>query len=302
MEYKDYYKILGVERKASADEIKKAYRKLALQYHPDRNPGDKQAEEKFKEINEANQVLSDEEKRAHYDRLGSAYSNWERGGRPGGFDWSQWATRQPGGRVEFEGDLNDLFGGMGGFSDFFSQIFGGFGPAGAGRGRQSPALQAELTISLQEAFEGSTRQIELDGRKLEVKIPAGARTGTKLRMAGAAPKTPDGRSGDIFLTLKIADDPRFERDDDNLRTKVEIDLYTALLGGEVKVSTLSGDVVLTIPAGTQPGQTFRLKGRGMPNLKDPKKKGDLLAEAKIRIPKKLSAEERKTIEKLAGRT
>ena len=171
MDYKDYYQILGVERSASADDIRKAYRKLAMQYHPDRNPGNKQSEDKFKEINEAYQVLSDKEKRARFDQLGSAYSNWQqRGGSPGDFDWSQWASGQgqPGGNVHVQyGDLNDLFGEGGGFSDFFQSIFGGLGGmSGMGssgtRTCAMPNYQQQVEISLQEAYSGARRSLQMD--------------------------------------------------------------------------------------------------------------------------------------------
>lgn len=296
MEYKDYYKTLGVERNASPDEIKKAYRKLALQFHPDRNPNNKAAEDKFKEANEAYQVLSDPEKRGHYDELGSAYSQWQNRGGQGGFDWGQWASNgAPGGvRVEYSGDMDDLFGQMGGFSDFFQQIFGG-GTAQGTRRRavRQPAYEQPVTISLEEAFKGGERLMQLDGRRIEVKIPAGAQTGTRVRMAGIGPQ-----ESDVYLAINVADDPRFERDGDDLRTEVETDLYTAVLGGEVQVPTLEGKLVLKIPAGTQPGQSFRLKGKGMPGLKS-KERGDLFAKIKVRIPKELSAEERKLFERLA---
>ena len=185
MEYKDYYKILGVDRKASADEIKSSYRKLALEHHPDRNPNDKSAEERFKEINEAYQVLSDPEKRSHYDQLGSAYTNWQQRGATGGFNWDNWTTGAPGGvRVEYSGDfgdLEDLLGGMGGFSDFFRSIFGGMGGfteapdidmRGFGRGsrqvrsRHPQVYEQEVPISLHEAYHGGTRRVELSGKRL----------------------------------------------------------------------------------------------------------------------------------------
>jgi curved DNA-binding protein len=317
MEYRDYYQILGVDRKASKEEIKQVYRKLALQYHPDRNPGDTAAEEKFKEINEAYQVLGDDEKRAHYDRLGSAYQSWQRtGGAQGGFDWGDWFTGSPGGggvRVDM-GDLNDILGGglegIGGFSEFFSRIFGGLGgfPQGqttAGPGRrprqQVPAspYQQQVTISLHESYQGATRMLEANGRRLEVKIPVGARTGTKVRVAGIGPRQPNGQKGDLFLVIKVADDPRFEREGDDLNTEVKIDLFTALLGGEVKVSTLAGEVMLTIPPGTQPGQTFRLGGRGMPKLKRPTEKGDLFVSVKVEIPRQLTEQQQELVRELA---
>jgi len=293
MDYKDYYKTLGLARNASADEVRSAYRKLALQYHPDHNPGDKKAEEKFKEVNEAYQVLSDPQKRARYDQLGSAYSDYrQRGGTPGGFNWDEWRGAG-GGQV----DLNDLFGGMGGaggFSDFFSAIFGGAG-MGGGLNRPSAAPQRQETpasISLREAYEGASRVLEVGGRRLQVKIPAGAKTGTKVRVAGAAP---DG--GDVYLKINVQPDPDFEREGDSLTTQAVVDVFTALLGGEAEVNTLGGRVKLTIPPGTQPGQKFRLAGRGMPSLKNPSQKGDLLVQVKVTLPRSLTEEQKQLLEK-----
>lgn len=307
MEYKDYYKILDVERSASEDEIKRVYRKLALQYHPDRNPGDKQAEERFKEINEAYQVLSDPAKRARYDQLGESYTRWQQRGAPrGGFNWEDWATSSPGGNVRVEvGDLDDLFGG--GFSEFFQRIFGGapdMGPAPTGRGGPSPrsqraSLEQPVTISLQEAFAGSTRRIDVNGRRLEVKTPPGARTGTKVRVANAAPPGPDGQRGDLYLVIEVAEDPRFERRGNDLYTDVTVDLYTAILGGEASVPTMAGNVILTIPPGTQPGQTFRLSGRGMPNIRNPQSHGDLYARVKVKLPRDLTQKQKELFQELA---
>jgi curved DNA-binding protein len=300
MEYKDYYKVLGLERSASADEVRKAYRKLAMQYHPDRNPGDKASEEKFKEINEAYQVLSDSQKRARYDQLGSAYSNWEQrsGGQQGDFDWSQWFSGQPAGsggtRVEF-GDLNDLFGGQEAFSDFFRSIFGGGGATQtATRGRPRQSYQQPVTISLDEVYRGSTRTLQSNDRRLEVRIPPGVKTGSKVRVAGGGPA-----GSDLYLIVDVAPDPRFEREGDDLRTSAGIDIFTAVLGGEAQVDTLEGKVTLKIPAGTQPDQVFRLSGRGLPPLKSPQKKGDLFVRVKVTIPKKLSAKQRALLEEAA---
>ncbi len=311
MEYKDYYQILGVDRKTSDEEIKRAYRKLALKYHPDRNPNDSKAEDKFKEINEAYQVLGDSEKRKRYDQLGESYTRWQqRGGAPGGFDWDSWTSSSPGGgnvRVEV-GNFDDMFGGgLGDFSEFFQRIFGGMAGIDATprRGptverRAAPTYQSELTISLQEAYHGTTRRIEADGRRLEVKIPAGARSGTKVRVADAV-TSPSGQKSDLYLLIRVADDPRFERKKgDDLSTEVKVDLYKAVLGGEVPVETLSGNVMLTIPAGTQSGQTFRLSGRGMPQLKNPQQHGDLFVKIKVQIPRDLSDQQRELFEKLAG--
>jgi curved DNA-binding protein len=308
MEYKDYYKTLGVGRSADASEIKKAYRQLAMKYHPDKNPGDKTAEEKFKEINEAYQVLSDQEKRSRYDQLGSAYSNWQRQGRsPGGFNWEDWYSGGAGGATRVDvGDLGDLFGG--GFSEFFSRIFGGMGGYQAdpsfsqSRRPRAQAYQQPVSISLQEAYSGTTRRLGIDGRQIEIKIPAGARTGTKVRVPGIGPSAPNGVPGDVYLVLEVADDPRFARKGNNLHVEVEVDLFAALLGGEVKVPTLTKDVVLTIPPGTQPGQTFRLKGRGMPKLGKPGDRGDLLVKAKVKIPRSLTDRQRELIQELASPT
>lgn len=300
MEYKDYYKVLGVERKASAEEIKKKYRKLALELHPDKNPGDKQAEDRFKEVNEAYEVLGDPEKRAKYDQLGSSYRAWERTGRqPGGFDWSQWTSGFPGGGVRVEvGDLGDM---MGGFSDFFNAIFGGMGPVGpstpstrGGRGRD---IEHPITISLQEAYTGTSRTIQMNGKRIEVKIPPGARNGTKVRISGKG-ESGIRQAGDLYLVVQVQGDEQFERRGDELHTKVTVDLYTAILGGEVRVPTPSGDVMLTIPPGSQPGQTFRMKGRGMPILKSSSRKGDLFAQLKIEIPERLNKRERELYEEL----
>jgi curved DNA-binding protein len=312
MDYKDYYKILGVERNATEAEVKSAFRKLALKYHPDRNPGNKQSEEKFKEINEAYEVLSDPEKRARYEQLGDSYNNWQQRGGPGNFNWNDW-TSAPGGGTSWEvGDLNDLFG-KGSFSDFFQAIFGG-APVGSAQGtrqrtrevpgqstRQARALsyQQDVQISLEEAYRGAERQVNVDGRRLTMKIPAGARSGTKVRMAGAGPTGPDGKPTDLYLVIEVTPDARFERKGDDLTTEITTDLYTAVLGGETRVPTLEGNVLLTIPAGTQPGQSFRLSGRGMPHLRDPKSRGNLYARIKVQIPRNLSPEQRKLFEELA---
>ena len=299
MEYKDYYKTLGVERKASADEIRKAYRKLALKYHPDRNPGDKTAEERFKDLNEAYQVLSDDQKRARYDQLGSAYSNWQqRGGSPGDFNWGDWFNRGGSGsggtRVSVE-DLNEMFGGGGDvFSDFFRSIFGGTGGASSrtsGRARPATGYQHPVTISLDEAFHGTTRQIQTETRRMEVKIPSGVKTGSKIRVANAGPQDTD-----LYLIIEVADDPRFERDGNDLKTTATVDAFTAILGGEAEVETMAGKVKLSIPAGTQPEQVFRLAGRGMPHVKNRNEKGDLYLRLKVQIPRYLSSKQRELLE------
>lgn len=311
MEYKDYYKIMGVPRDADAQAIKKAYRKLALKYHPDKNPNNKEAEARFKEINEAYEVLSDPQKRAKYDQLGQSYQQWQRtGGQPGGFDWSQWMGGAPGGvRVEY-GSADDLF------SEFFRTIFGGspFGAAGQsgsidiedmlrGASRQrsprsrSRDLTTEVDITLEEAFHGTTRLISKEGRRLQVRIPAGARTGTRVRIAGEGLS---GTGGDLYLNVVVKSDPRFERKDDDLVEDVTIDLYTAVLGGEIQIPTMTGQVTLKINAGTQPGQMIRVRGRGMPKLRQPEDSGDLYVRINVDIPKELSAKERALFKELSN--
>ena len=302
MDYKDYYKILGVSKSATEKEIKSAYRKLAQKYHPDRNPGNPKAEDKFKEINEAHEVLGDPQKRAKYDQLGSSYAQWERAGRPGGgFDFGQWTSGRSGGtRVEYR-DLNDLFGG-GGFSDFFTSLFGGgFGePATRTSTRRvrGEDMEQPVEVSLEEAYHGTERTLTKGERRLTVKIPPGARTGTKVRVAGEG--SLGQISGDLFLVVNVRPHARFRREGDDLHVDMPIELYTALLGGEVRVPTLIGDVVLTIPPETQSGRTFRLAGKGMPKLRQPNEHGDLYAHAVIRIPTQLTDEERKLITQLAA--
>jgi curved DNA-binding protein len=300
MEYKDYYQVLGVDRKASADEIKRQYRKLALKYHPDKNPDNPEAETRFKEINEAYEVLGDAEKRSKYDQLGSTYQDWERmGGQPGGFDWSQWGGGTSGGvRVEV-GDLGEMFGG--GFSDFFNAIFGGTGAqessarsTASSRGRD---IEQPIQITMQEAYAGTTRSFRRDGKTLEVTIPPGAKTGTKIRVSGKG-ESGQRQSGDLFLVVDIQPDARFKREGDDLHTEVEVDLYTAVLGGEVTIPTPGGDVVLTIPAGSQPDQSFRLKRRGMPKLRG-KGQGDLYAHLDVKLPQDLTKKERELFETLS---
>jgi len=314
MEYKDYYKILEVDRNASEKEIKKAYRRLARKYHPDVNPGDKEAEERFKEINEAHEVLTDPEKRRKYDQLGASWQQWQRTGRdPGGFDWSQWAAGAPGGgRVHVEyGDVGDLFSGMfggGSFSDFFEAIFGGVGRQGPqtwtgtrqAQPRRGQDYEQSVEITLEEAFSGTRRVLEKDGRRLEVKIPTGVKTGSKVRIAGeGAPGFGEGAAGDLYLKVTVQPHKVFERKGDDLYCEVPVDLYTAILGGETSVPTLAGDVSLKIPPETQGGRTFRLKGQGMPLLRDSNKRGDLYAKVQVVLPKGLSAKEKELFRELA---
>lgn len=292
MDYKDYYKILGVERKASEEEIRKAYRDLAKQHHPDRNPDNKQAEERFKEINEAYQVLSDPQKRSVYDRVGSDYSNWQRRGAPGDFNWDDYGGGGfPGGaRVNYE-DLEEMFGGAGGggFSDFFRTIFG-MREEQAARAR-SQGYQQALDITMEEAYKGTTRVLQNNGKQKQVRIPAGVRTGSKVRVAGGGPN-----GTDLYLIIDVKEDSRFERRGNDLHTTATVNVFTAILGGEAEVETLDGRIKLNVPAGTQPEQVFRLAGRGMPNVKNPDQKGDLYVRLKVQIPKYLSAKQRELLD------
>lgn len=312
MEYKDYYKILGVEKNADEKTIKAAYRKLARQHHPDVNPNDTKAEERFKEINEAYEVLGTPDKRQKYDQLGSDWQRWQQtGGQPTDFNWGQYTTGPGGQRVHVQyanpEDLEDLFGGGSPFSDFFTSIFGGMGGAGGRpsgfeyqpRPLRGQDIEHAVEISLAEAYHGTTRLLTKDGRRLEVKIPAGAKTGTKVRMRGEGGSgQAGGAAGDIYLKVKVAPDPRFERHGDDLHTGVPVELYTALLGGEVTVPTLSGEVKLKIPGGSQNGQSFRLRGKGMPKLGRKGEAGDLYAKIEVKLPTKLTSEQRELVEKL----
>jgi curved DNA-binding protein len=314
MEYKDYYKILGVSKDANEKDIKKAFRRLARQHHPDVNPDDPQAEERFKELNEAYEVLSDPEKRRKYDQLGSDWQRFQRsGGQPGDFDWGRWSAGGPGDRVHVRygtpEDLDDLFGGGSPFSDFFSQIFGGMGtgraaPGGGGfqyemRPQRGQDYEQSVEISLEEAYHGTTRMLQKDGQRLEVRIPKGAKTGTRVRMTGEGGSgAAGGPAGDLYLRVRVLPDPRFERREEDLHTTVTADLYTMVLGGEVQVPTMNGNVVLTIPPGTQNGRTFRLRGKGMPRLRSAEQHGDLYAKVEVRLPTQLTPEQRSLFEQL----
>lgn len=370
VQFKDYYETLGIPRAADEKAIRSAYRKMARQHHPDLNPGDKDAEERFKEINEAHEVLTDPDKRKLYDRFGE---DWQRY-RDAGFTGDEQFTRPgPGARAgqagptfdpgEFNRWYSSQDGGAGGYtfyttdegddshSDFFETLFGGrgspfdrFGGFGGGfastrtRGRAQPATRPQrgedaevpVEISFDEAFRGTTRQIQLqvsepcptcggtgevrgqecptcDGtglvrrtKTLEVSIPAGIATGKRVRMAGqGGPGLNGGPAGDVNLIITVRPDRRFEREGDNLITDVDVPVSTAVLGGEVAVRTPSGTVALTVPAETQSGRRFRLRGQGMPALRGRKgERGDLIARARIVTPTNLSDRERELFEEL----
>lgn len=307
MEVKDYYKTLGVSKKATLDEIKKAYRKLARTYHPDVNPGDKASEEKFKDINEAYEVLSDEEKRKKYDRFGSQWRQYEQaGGRAEDFDWAQWAGRGAGGSRTYSRSVSpeefeQIFGRQeaGGFSDFFETLFGGgtgFGRTGFDsrsyqpRPRRGRDSEYEVQVTLFEAFQGATRSLQFeDGRVIDAKIPRGVRTGSRVRLTGLGePGMVGGEAGDLYLRIEVLPDDRYRREGDDLNVVVSVDLFTLLLGGSVEVSSLDKSVKLKIPKGTANGKVFRLRGLGMPKLRSPEQRGDLYATVEAELPQKLS--------------
>lgn len=309
MDFKDYYKILGVDKKASADDLKKVYRKLARKYHPDVNPGNKESEEKFKEISEAYEVLSDPEKRQKYDQLGADWKRYEQAGHPGGggFDWSKYAQQGGGGggQYQYQGDFEG-FGG-GGFSDFFENLFGGFGGGRQTRqgGRHAFKGQnytAELDISLEEAYRGTARILNINGQQLRINIKPGVADGQKLRLAGKGGAGANGGpAGDILINVHVHGDARYRRQGNDLYKDQEVDLYTALLGGEITVETLGGSAIkMKIPAETQNGATLRLKGKGFPVYGQAEQYGDLYLKIQVQIPKNLSEKEKALVKELAA--
>lgn len=309
MEYKDYYRILGVNKDASTEEIRKAYRKLARKYHPDVNPNNKEAEEKFKEINEANEVLTDPEKRRKYDALGANWQQYQQaGGDPNAFDFSQWFSQPQGGPYTRTGyvDLNDLFGGEGGFSDFFQAMFGGM-PRDKSRVRTRPQavdgrdMEQPVEITLEEAYRGTSRLLQIGNRKLEVKIPAGVDNGSRVRIAGEGePGRNGGRAGDLYLIIKVREHDKYQRKGNDLYTRLPVSIYTLLLGGEVTFDTLKGKLSLKIPPETPSGREFRLKGQGMPVLMRPGQYGDLYVKVEALLPQNLSEEEKRLFRQLAA--
>ncbi|MCB8982292.1 MAG: J domain-containing protein [Ardenticatenaceae bacterium] len=304
MEYKNYYQILGIDKQADDKDIKKAYRRLARQYHPDKNQGDKQAEEKFKAINEAYEVLGNPQNRAKYDQLGQSYHRYQQmGGRPTDFDFSQWfsqAGQQQGTQIDF----GELFGNQGSdFSSFFTSIFGGTAsrPYQQSNGRTQPPsndIEQVVEISLEEAYRGASRTFSQNGSQFTARIPAGAKTGSKIRLRGKGRAGRQG-TGDLYLTVQVLPHDTFRRAGNNLEVTVDVDVVTAVLGGQATVPTFDGPVKLKIPAGTQGSQVFRLAGKGMPHLRQPEQHGDLLAQVRITTPTQLTADERALYQQLA---
>ncbi len=309
MEYKDYYKVLGVSKDASDKDIKAAYRRLARKLHPDVNPNDKSSQEKFKDVNEAYEVLSDADKRKKYDTLGSNWQQYEQFQRAGGQGPFQWGgSGGPQYRTMNPEDLEEILGDLGGASDFFRTFFGGGGMGGfdtrggrSTRARQGQDVSTPLEISLEEAYRGTKRMVQVGNRRIEVNIRPGVRTGSRVRVAGQGyPAANSGHAGDLYLDIQVHADPRYERKGDDLYTQAPVDLYTAVLGGEVRVPTLKGgQLLLKIPPGTQNGKQFRLSGKGMPRLNEPNSFGDLYVEVRVTLPEKLSDREIKLFRELA---
>ncbi|RAJ75029.1 curved DNA-binding protein [Chitinophaga dinghuensis] len=306
MDVKDYYKILGVEKSSTAEQIKKAYRKLAVKYHPDKNQGDKSAEDKFKEINEAYEVLSDPEKRKKYDQFGENYKYYEQhGGRPEDFDWSQYGGAGGGGghSYSYSGNMEDMFGGEGNFSDFFEQLFGSRF-SGGGRRQQQPSrgrdVQATMEVSLEDAYNGGTRQVEVNGSRLNLKLKPGLYEGQVIRLKGkGSPGRKAGENGDLLITIQLAPHPGYELKGQDLYADVAVPLYTAVLGGKITVPTPGSALNMNIPAGTDSGKVFRLKGKGMPAYDNKGTAGDLYIKSVIHIPTNLSDKEKELFQQLS---
>lgn len=290
----DYYKILGVSRNSSDEEIKKAYRKLAVKYHPDKNQGNPEAEERFKEINEAYEVLKDPEKRKKYDQFGENWKHYQQtGGSERDYNWGQWQQQNPRGGGNYE----EFFEG-GDFSDFFRNVFGGsYGQqARSFKGRD---VQAGIALTLEEAYTGTTKIVDYGGQKLRMNFKPGTYDQQVLKVRGKGqPGHGGGTPGDLYLTVSLLPDPRFERQGDDLITEADISLYTAVLGGKSNVETLSGKIRINIPAGTDPGSLLRLKGKGMPHFQG-SGSGDLLVRIKVNIPKTLTEKEKELFEELS---
>ena len=305
MDYKDYYTLLGVEKTASAEEIKKAFRKLAIKHHPDKNPNNKQAEAKFKEINEANQVLSDPEKRKKYDELGKDWKDYQhQGGKQGfdGFKQQQGGTQGRG--APFQYSQGDEFN-EDQYSDLFENMFGGrFGSGGGGGARQQrPAkgqdFNAETSITLEEAYSGTSRQIALESGKLEMKIKPGVKAGQILRLKGKGGKGQNGgQDGDLYITVQVAENTVFQRKEDDLYADIPVDLYTAILGGHTIVKTLRHPIKMVLGKETDNGKVLRLKGMGMPKYDKEGEFGDLYAKVTIVLPKNISSKEMELFKEL----
>ncbi|WP_149273805.1 DnaJ C-terminal domain-containing protein [Pareuzebyella sediminis] len=301
MNFRDYYSILGVKRDAGEKEIKKAYRKLAIQYHPDKTKGDKASEEKFKEISEAYQVLGNAEKRKQYDALGSDWEHFQQSGAS--YDdfmnqrrqYRQDQNRGQNRRYEYTSGSEGFEEGSG-FSDFFEAFFGG----GGQRGRTShdfpgADVSGEIAISFMEAYTGTERLLDVDGNKIKMKIKPGAYTGLQLRAKGKGQKGTGTKRGDLYVNVRVEPHPIFKRDGNDLNVEIPVDVFKAMLGGKQEVITLSGKVNITIPEGTQNGKKVRLKGKGMPVYGKSGHYGDLYVTLSVELPKNLSPKQKELL-------
>jgi curved DNA-binding protein len=312
MDYKDYYGILGVPPDADRKAIQRAFRQLARKHHPDVNPGNTEAEEKFKAINEAYEVLSDAEKRKKYDELRVQYQQWQQtGGRQQDYDWQNWSARPgQGAHVRYGNpeDQEDLFGSESPYSDFFNSIFGQARRSGRGNGPGTPPsprrgrdVEYEVDLTLKEAYQGAGRLLEIDGHRIQASIPPGVRTGSRVRLSGQGePGQNSGSAGDLYLIVNILPHDTFEREGDDLHIDMPVDIFTAIAGGEIHVPTLEQRLMLKIPPRTNAGRSFRLRGKGMPHLGDPKTHGDLFAVVRLVLPDSLSDQEVNSIRELAA--
>ena len=305
MEYHDYYKTLGVGKNASRDDIKKAYRKLALKYHPDRNPGSKEAETKFQLINEANEVLSDPEKRKKYDNLGEHWQDYQTEGAYSSGDRFKSGGRSHGQTFQYGNEYDDLFGrgrGGSGFSDFFEAFFGNFDGGSSGspfNDFEGKDYETKMEISLEEAFKGTSRVIQLENEKIRINVKPGVSNNQVLRAKGKGGKgSSKSKQGHLFVKVNIKNHEIFERKENDLKMEKPVDLFTAILGGELLINTLHGKIKLYIPPGTQSGKILRIKGKGMPVSDSRNNYGDLLVSLKVIIPENLTSGQKELFEQL----
>ena len=289
MAKRDYYEVRGVSKNASDDEIKKAYRKLAVKYHPDKNPGDKEAEVKFKEVSEAHEVLSDKQKRARYDQFGHAGVGGSAAG--GGF------SGNPFGGFNYNGQTFDFdFGGGGMFDDILGSLFG-FGAGGARRPRRGPDYQTSVALTFEEAIFGTTKNISVDGKDLKVKIPAGIDDGMSIRLRGKGGPAPEGGSepGDLYVKVKVKPHKSLTREGAIILSEEKIDMVDAALGCEIEVETVDGKITMKVPAGTQSGTPFKLSGHGVPFRSDGDR-GPHIVTVIVETPKNLSRKQKELLE------
>src|SRR5258705_2103743 len=292
MEFIDYYKVLGIDKNATQEDIKKAYRKLARKHHPDLNPNDKEAHKEFQQINEANEVLSDPEKRKKYDQYGKDWQHAEQ------FEQARQSQQQGFGKETFSGDFNESE-----FSDFFTSLFGNRGSGGF-RQRQTKFrgedYHAELQLNLTDVYKNQQQVLTVNDKNIRITIPAGVENGQKIKIKGyGGPGINGGPNGDLYITFHIINNTKFRRDGNDLHTSVEIDLYTAVLGGEIVIDTLDGKVKLKVQPGTQNGNKIRLKGKGFAVYKKDGAYGDLVVLFQIKIPTGLTDKQKELFEELS---